>query len=225
MIRFENTVTPSPEQWLFVARSTRHPFESYDRADSRIRMSYEWIDNIHDTVKVEGNIEMGENDMALMARLANAGTDHGKFMRMLPVQTDLTAPLYFWKQLDTYAVGTVKNSTSTMHTISRKEFSLEDFSCEGIDSETVPIFLDVIRELNRCRKEFNATKERTYWDSMIKLLPDSYNQKRAWMGNYAVLRNIYHARKGHRLPEWHSFCKWVEGLPYAKELIVGEADE
>ena len=165
--------------------------------------------------------EVGENDLALMKKLVSAGSDHSKFMRMINVTCDITAPLYWWKEYDTYKIGTVANSCSTMHKIHAKEFDLSDFSGEHLNERSIVIFDLIIDELNFNRNAFIETKDKSYWHQMIQLLPTSYNQKRTVQLNYAVLRNMYHARKNHKLDEWRAFCEWVEGLPYAKELIVG----
>ena len=223
MIKIENAAVPSGEQWEAVIRGCRHPYESYDKSDSKWQRSYDWLDNDHQVVKVKDNFIIGEADLALMQRLANAGDDHGKFMRMLPVMADITAPLTFWKQLDQYKVGTVTDSQSTMHCIQKKEFTLSDFEHYNMDDEALAVLLDVIRELNRCRSMYNATKDKAYWTSMINLLPESYLQTRLWSGNYQVLKHIYKARAGHRLLEWKAFRAWIALLPYSS-LITGETD-
>ena len=223
MITIENIVPPSDEQWEAVIRGCRHPFESYSKSDSRWERSYDWIDNDHQVVKVTDHFDIGEADMALMQRLSNAGDDHGKFMRMLTVMADITAPLTFWKQLDQYKVGTVTDSTSTMHCIHKKEFELSDFEYFDMDDEALAAMADVIKELNRCRSMYNVTKDKIYWNSMINLLPESYLQKRLWFGNYQVLKHIYKSRAGHKLTEWEVFRAWVTMLPNAN-LITGETD-
>ena len=177
---------------------------------------------------------MGENDHSLMQRLANAGTDHRKYMRMMPVYVRITAPLYWWKEFDTYKIGTVANSCSTMHKIAEKEFTLEDFStehlfdCYGDLSMNLnyehkypkAVMHDLIDILNHYRVWYNETKDKKYWWQMIQLLPSSYNQKRTVMLNYEVLANIYKYRKNHKLDEWVELCKWIESLPYS-EIITG----
>lgn len=185
------------------------------------------------SITVPGNMcddFIGENDLNLMKTLSKAGTDHGKFLRMIHVQVDVTAPLYWWKEADQYKVGTVTDSCSTMHKIHAKEFTPSDFSHEhlscidigwGVGSPYQRL-RKTIMMLNECRNLYLMTKDKEYWWQMIQLLPSSYNQKRTWDLNYAVLKAIYHARKNHKLDEWQEFCRWVEGLPYAKELIVGE---
>lgn len=178
------------------------------------------------------NFCVGEKDFCLMKKLAAAGTDHGKFLRMITVAADITAPLYWYKEYDTYKVGTVANSCSTMHKIHAKEFTLEDFSYEHLlnHAETyngyVPIAIlkSVIGALNEFRELYLKTKNKAYWWQLIQLLPSSYNQRRTVQLNYAVLKNIYHARKGHKLDEWNQFCQWIEGLPYS-ELITNNGNE
>ena len=215
MIKLENTVTPSPEQWKATIRGTRNPMNSWGKSDSQF-----W----------PGHMRIGENDLDLMKRLIKAGTDHSKFMRFLPVMVDITAPLYWWKEFDTYKVGTVANSCSTMHKIQAKEFALDDFSCEHLDIRTKSLLEEIIKALNDYRKlyiEYNpddfeikgCPSKKDIWWQMIQLLPSSYNQKRTVMLNYAVLRNIYHARAGHKLDEWQQFREWIETLPYS-ELIT-----
>ena len=183
------------------------------------------------------SIYIGSNDLDLMTRLCNAGTEHRKFMRMITVIVTIIAPLYWWKEFDTYKVGTVANSCSTMHKITAKEFTLEDFSCEHLSiRQSVDVLKETIDALNVFRNvylnggllkyetgEFTMfqPKDKEVWWQMIQLLPSSYNQKRTVMLNYEVLRNIYHQRKNHKLDEWHTFCGWIETLPYTKELLVG----
>lgn len=184
--------------------------------------------------------EVGEHDLELAEKLVNAGTDHSKFLRMINVTCDITAPLYWWKEMDTYKVGTVCNSCSTMHTIHKKEFVINDFSYEHLDENNEAFLRTTISRLNQYRdiyinggtiqhpepsghhEETFEPKDKDVWWQIIQLLPSSYNQKRTWQANYQVLRNIYHARKNHRLDEWRKFCEWIEWLPYAKELIIGE---
>ena len=168
---------------------------------------------------------LGKNDLELAMKLTKAGSDHSKFMRMINVTCDITAPLYWWKEYDTYKVGTVANSCSTMHKIHAKEFVTEDFSFERLYTPLADFAVTAVLDaLNNARDKFLETKDKHYWDEMIQLLPSSYNQKRTVQLNYAVLRNMYHARKNHKLEEWREFCKWVETLPYS-ELIVGGQDE
>lgn len=205
-------------------RGMRNPLNSWDKMDSY----YIWPD--------DEEFHIGPNDHDLMMKLRNAGTDHRKFMRMIVVYTDITAPLYFWKEFDSYKVGTVSNSCSTMHKIAEKEFTLDDFSHEYLTNRSLEILEDTIEVLNRYRdlylnggedyfadadNEDYEPKDKKMWWQMIQLLPSSYNQKRTVMLNYEVLANMYESRKNHKLDEWRDFCKWVEDLPYS-ELITGE---
>lgn len=221
MIKIEKTETFG---WEAAVRGARNPLNSWNRLDSQ------------SIVTCDGDrYLLGDNDTGLLKRLAKAGPDHGKFMRMIIVFVDITAPLYWWKEFDTYKVGTVANSCSTMHKIHAKEFTLEDFSCEhlqtfveykeGYDVAPVWDFMKpleyTIDMLNRARKLYIETKDKDYWWQMIQLLPSSYNQKRTVMLNYEVLKNIYHARKNHKLDEWHELCEWIKTLLYS-ELITGE---
>ena len=164
---------------------------------------------------------VGPNDLKLMNTLRNAGTDHRKFMRMITVYLDITAPLYWWKEFDTYKVGTVANSCSTMHKIAAKEFTLEDFSHEHLGYQSIRVLKDTIKVMNDFREEFIKDHEKVNWWQMIQLLPSSYNQKRTVMLNYEVLANMYKSRRNHKLDEWHTFCDWIESLPYS-ELITGK---
>lgn len=208
-IKIENVVTPSAEQWEAIIRGTRNPMNSWNKSDSDYSFK-----------APDGTPCIGGNDLDLMKRLSKAGTGHRKYMRMIVVYVDITAPLYWWKEFDTYKVGTVANSCSTMHKITEKEFTLEDFSCERMTADAQYTLEMVIGTLNSYRKEFLDCNAKDYWYSIIQLLPSSYNQKRTVMLNYEVLANMYHARKNHKLDEWREFCKWVESLPYS-ELIVG----
>ena len=214
MIKLEHTVLPSPEQMDFIIEGMRNPMNSWDRSDSYITY------NINsDEIFALSNIDAG-----LMQRLAEAGTDHRKFMRMMPVYVRITAPLYWWKEFDTYKVSTVANSCSTMHKIQEKEFTLDDFSHEHLSEGeygNIELFKSIITCLNVARDWFIKTKDKEFWWQMIQLLPSSYNQTRNVMLNYEVLSNMYHSRKNHKLDEWREFCKWIENLPYA-ELIIGE---
>lgn len=210
MLKIENESVSNISRAIY---SARNAMNSWDKSDSDLEKDI-----------------VGSNDLALAKRLCNAGTDHRKFMRMITVTLDIVAPLYWWKEFDTYKVGTVANSCSTMHKIQAKKFTLEDFSREHLlnHAETyngyVPIAIlkSVIGALNEFRELYLKTKNKAYWWQMIQLLPSSYNQRRTLMLNYEVLTNIYHARKNHKLDEWITFCNWVETLPYAKELIIGE---
>ena len=192
-------------------RGMRSPKNSWDKSDSC------WSSpNENGTDKPMYII--GENDLKLMHTLAAAGQDHGKFLRMIHVQLDVTAPLYWWKEADTYSVGVVKNSCSTMHKIHAKEFTMDDFSHEHLYSPMHDL-KPTVDLLNVYRERFIDTKDKEDWWQLIQLLPSSYNQRRTWDLNYAVLRNIYHARRNHKIDEWHTLCDWIETLPYAKELI------
>ena len=207
MIELERTDVMNIENAI---RGMRNPMNSWDKSDSVFTM-----DPYYFTV--------GPNDLSLAQRLCNAGSDHRKFLRQIFVSVDITAPLYFWKEYDTYKVGTTANSTSTMHKIHAKEFEIGDFSCERMLPSTKQLlWLSIIPELNDLREEYNKNKDKDVWYAMIQLLPSSYNQMRTCTMTYENLRNMYHSRKKHKLDEWHTFCEWVETLPYAKELIVGE---
>lgn len=234
MIKIENVVTPSSEQWKAVIMGARNPLNSWNRSDTII-YEHELEDGPHDIVKTFNDI--GPNDHDLMMRLRNAGTDHRKFMRMITVHLDVTAPLYFWKEFDTYKVGTVANSCSTMHKIAAKEFTLEDFSCEHLITpakehieSTIEalnayrnMYLNFEREASTVKNVFDNNNKNVWWQ-MIQLLPSSYNQRRTVMLNYEVLANIYKSRRNHKLDEWHTFCDWIESLPYS-ELIIGGAEK
>ena len=212
--------------WDAAIRGMRNPMNSWDKSDSK-----HWRETIvgHD---VEYRV-IGRNDLTLMKKLVEAGSDHAKFMRMINVTMDVTAPLYWWKEYDTYRVGTVTNSCSTMHTIANKEFVLDDFSHEHLTPAAIATIRTVIERLNFARKEFLKGRKssefgmpsaKEYWWDMIQLLPSSYNQKRTVQLNYAVLRNMYHARRNHKLDEWRDFCSWVESLPYAELITLGGND-
>lgn len=252
MLKFEHTEVVG---WEHAIRGMRNPMNSWDRSDS----GYCHRDFLRDCKTcVHGpyletcwrkGYDIGPNDLDLMRRLRNAGTDHRKFMRMITVYVDITAPLYWWKEFDTYKVGTVANSCSTMHKIADKEFTLDDFSCEHLDREpyhrnwieSVIVDEDItsphkvwmtpfdvlrctIEMLNAYRENYLETKDKQDWWQMIQLLPSSYNQRRTVMLNYEVLANIYKSRRNHKLDEWRTFCDWIEGLPYS-ELITGKEKE
>lgn len=187
-------------------RGARNPLNSWARMDS-------YYDE-------RGNFVLGENDLSLATRLARAGSDHRKYLRQIFVTMDITAPLYWWKEFDTYKVGTVANSTSTMHKIQAKEFTRDDFSCDRMSPECLAVLDSVIAYLEGERVKFNETKDKQCWHDMIQLLPSSYNQMRTVTLNYEVLINIYYARRHHKLAEWHVLCDAIEALPYAKELIL-----
>lgn len=227
MIEIENVLTPRPEMMMFVVQGLRNPMNSWDRSDSAMCDYGEDCDICkHDPVKCH-EFYLGENDADLMKRLASAGTEHRKFMRMMLFSARITAPLYFWKEFDTYKVGTVSNSCSTMHKITEKEFSLDDFSHEHLQPEATDILEKTVDALNFWRKAYvnnyqdsddvawNCLTKKDIWWQMIQLLPSSYNQTRNVMMNYEVLANIYHQRKNHKLDEWVEFCKWIESIPYA----------
>ena len=236
MINIENVQIVG---WEAAIRGMRNPMNSWDKSDTK--PGCDLLDEPrYCEVCVErygcgcDSLIIGPNDHDLMMRLRNAGTDHRKFMRMIIVYLDITAPLYWWKEFDTYKVGTVANSCSTMHKIHEKEFTIDDFSWEHLcmrlegvatkpEGEPYPldIMISVINILNECRTKFLESKDKKYWWQMIQLLPSSYNQRRTVMLNYEVLANMYHARKNHKLDEWRAFCEWIESLPYS-ELITSE---
>ena len=243
MLKIENTDVVG---WEAAIRGMRNPMNSWEKSDSIFVEDGEYHDICGNSGPFNGTVtdtetffEMGEKDFDLMMRLRNAGTDHRKFMRTIAVYADITAPLYWWKEFDTYKVGTVANSCSTMHKIHDKEFTLEDFSHEHLDGVSRDMFIQNDRDqpyffcsfedmlyiqveaLNKARNLYLETKDKKYWWQMIQLLPSSYNQKRTVMLNYEVLANMYKSRKNHKLDEWHVLCNWIESLPYS-ELIIGE---
>ena len=189
-------------------RGARNPMNSWGRMDSH--------------TEPDGTFVFGPNDLDLAMRLAKAGSDHRKYLRMVFVSVDVTAPLYWWKEYDTYKVATVANSTSTMHKIHSKPFSIDDFSCDHMTDGTKKFMETVVAELENIRLRFKETKSKDDWYDMIQLLPSSYNQMRTCTFNYETLINIYRARKNHKLAEWHTFCDWIETLPYAEQLITFE---
>lgn len=199
MIKVENTHVDNIARAVY---SARNAMNSWDKSDSDI-----------------GRDTLGEKDLALAKKLVKAGTDHSKFMRMINVTCDITAPLYFWKEADTYKIGTVANSTSTMHTIHKKCFTFDDFSHEHLTDYALETLRITLTALNFYREQYLETNNKDDWWQMIQLLPSSYNQKRTWQTNYQTLRNIYHSRKNHKLNEWVVFCRWIETLPYS-ELIT-----
>lgn len=237
MLKIENVEVIG---WEAAIRGMRNPMNSWEKSDSHYECrEYDKLSDNNCKVYLVDEYIPGPNDLDLMTRLCNAGTDHRKFMRMITVYLDITAPLYWWKEFDTYKVGTVANSCSTMHKIHAKEFALEDFSYEHlIDSPLVeeepgkPALLNMqaremlvilVNVLNAARFNYLKTNDKKYWWQMIQLLPSSYNQRRTVMLNYEVLANMYKSRKDHRLDEWHTFCDWIEGLPYS-ELITGKGE-
>lgn len=232
MIKIEKTVLPSPEQWEIIIEGMRNPKNSWDRMDS-------YATHIEDADTLETadyEFFIGENDHKLMMQLANGGPVHAKYRRMIPVYVTINAPLYWWKEFDTYKVGTVTNSCSTMHKIHEKPFSVNDISCDELQKGNL-IDVDgnilapelkahykhmmlILDSLNNLRDLYLKTDDKRYWRCMIEMLPSSYNQKRTVMLNYEVLVGMYRDRKNHKLDEWHDFCDWIESLPY-RELICG----
>lgn len=225
MIKIENVEIYG---WETAIRGMRNPMNSWEKSDSYPVVDCGKCGKIEreGCCTAEGRdctgfycYEIGKNDFALMKSLAAAGPDHGKFLRMITVTADITAPLYWYKEYDTYKVGTVANSCSTMHKIADKEFTLDDFSHEYLNEKSLYMLNDTIQYLNAVREAFIETKDKHYWWQMIQLLPSSYNQRRTVQLNYAVLKNIYHARRNHKLDEWNHFCGWIGSLPYS-ELIT-----
>lgn len=254
MLKIENTEVIG---WEHAIRGMRNPKNSWVKSDSGVCATHGpahcadcvYTDCHADDVEIGTKYILGPNDLNLMTTLRNAGTDHRKFMRMITVYLDITAPLYWWKEFDTYKVGTVANSCSTMHKIADKEFTLADFSCEHLDREPYHRYwiesvivdeditsphkvwmtpFDVLRctieMLNAYRENYLESNDKDDWWQMIQLLPSSYNQKRTVMLNYEVLANIYKSRRHHKLDEWHTLCNWIEGLPYS-ELITGKEEK
>lgn len=240
MIKIENVEVTG---WGAAIRGMRNPLNSWDKSDSGhcqrdlLRNCRTCVHNGSDYPSCGSHYDIGPNDYDLMKRLRNAGTDHRKFMRMITVYADITAPLYWFKEFDTYKVGTVANSCSTMHKIHAKEFTLDDFSHEKLITSIamepaefhirispMQALLTTIECLNSYREVYLETKDKKYWWQMIQLLPSSYNQKRTVMLNYEVLANMYGSRKHHKLDEWRAFCEWIESLPYS-ELITGDFKE
>lgn len=233
MIKLENIEVSG---WKAAIRGLRNPMNSWDKSDSGLvvvneedhEFGYDPIFEYH----------IGKNDLTLMKSLSKVGNDHAKFLRMINVTVDITAPLYWWKEFDTYKVGTVANSCSTMHKIHSKEFTIDDFSHEHIDDFNIPeenqpytfsdgLFLHhmnrTVEQLNIARNYYLKTKDKKYWWQMIQLLPSSYNQRRTVQLNYQVLKAMYHARKNHKLDEWREFCKWCETLPYFREVVIQDS--
>lgn len=205
MLTIERTCVMNLENAM---RGARNPLNSWNRMDS-----------FYDE---NGQYQLGEKDLDLAKRLCRAGSDHRKFIRQIMVSMDVTAPIYWWKEFDTYKVGTVANSTSTMHKIHSKKFSMEDFSTDHMTEETKAHMEQLIGWLEELRGKFLQTNDKAYWYDMIQLLPSGYNQMRTVTLNYEVLLNIYYARRNHKLEEWHTFCHWIEELPYALELFIQE---
>jgi hypothetical protein len=224
MIKLECTDVMNMENAI---RGMRNPMNSWDKGDSYHcydNCPMNDIDSCSDCKYVNNPDDyiLGDNDLDLAQRLCKAGSDHRKFLRQIFVSVDITAPLYFWKEYDTYKVGTTANSTSTMHKIHAKEFTLDDFSYEEMDIATISLLDIIVTRLNEIRMYYNASSSKTAWYSMIQLLPSSYNQMRTCTMTYENLRNMYHARKNHKLEEWVEFTEWIKTLPYSKELIIGE---
>lgn len=199
VVNFENAV-----------RGARNPMNSWERMDSKT---------------VDGKFIFGENDLNLAKRLCRAGSDHRKFIRQIFVTVDITAPLYWWKEYDTYKVGTVANSTSTMHKIHSKPFELSDFSTDHMNPETLAFMKENIAFLEKLRLSYNETKDKTLWYSIIQLLPESYHQMRTCTFSYENLAAMYYSRKNHKLDEWHTFCEWAEQMPYFRELLIDNGAE
>ena len=236
MIKLEHVVLPSPGQMKFIIEGMRNPMNSWDKSDS----GYQCVCCSNETCKAEctgddlcprnGEYRLGDKDHSLMFKLAKFGTDHRKYLRMMPVYVRITAPLYWWKEFDTYKVGTVANSCSTMHKITEKEFTWDDFSVDHLkrvrecslgDVGPTLVMESIINGLNYWRRKYLKSKSKDDWWQMIQLLPSSYNQTRNVMLNYEVLANIYKSRQNHKLDEWRDFCDWIETLPYS-DLITGK---
>ena len=227
MIKIENVEVYG---WKAAIRGMRNPMNSWEKSDTEYKLILDSkCSEDVEKAKICGNVlvEIGQNDLKLMKSLVKAGSDHSKFMRMINVTCDITAPLYWWAEYDTYKVGTVRNSCSKMHKIHEKEFTLDDFSINDFyfeDDECgmhlSDMFKNVVADCEFLRKKFVETGDKKYWRGLIQLLPESYNQRATVQLNYAVLRNMYHSRKNHKLDCWRTFCEWIETLPYAKELIT-----
>lgn len=228
MIKIEKTDVYG---WEAAIRGMRNPMNSWEKTDSIICYGADGFEDcthsITGTCPRHGDFQedifcMGKADHELMMKLAAAGSDHAKFRRMIVVYADVMAPLYWWKEYDTYKVGTTANSCSTMHKLTAKEFTIEDFSFEDCDRWTKDVVCScVINALNMNRLKYLETKDKELWRQMVQLLPSSYNQRRTVMLNYEVLANIYRARKDHKLDEWHTFCDWIRELPYSEIITVG----
>ena len=225
MIKIENVVLPSAEQWKSIILGTRNPKNSWKKSDTK------WYPIPEpNVISVENDLDgykfgIGPNDRKLTMSLAKGGPVHAKYRRMITVYLDITAPLYWWKEFDTYKVGTVANSCSTMHKIAEKEFTLEDFSCEHLGHDSLSVLQFTISHLNKCRNAYLDSKDKDHWWQMIQLLPSSYNQKRTVMLNYEVLHNMHVSRKNHKLDEWVEFRKWIETLPYSEIITTSVKQE
>lgn len=219
MLEILKTVTPSPEQWEIIIEGARNPMESWDKSDSSI----EWIANEQTGNMAAWQFHMGENDHDLLMRLARAGSDHGKYRRMVPVWATIRAPLFWWAQFDTYKVATVRNSCSKMHKIHVHPFRVEDFTHNGcwLVADAYGQLLENIDTLERLRQKFNETGDKRYWRAMIELLPDGYMMRATVMVNYETLANIYKGRRHHKIGEWNTVIEWIRRLPYS-DLITLE---
>lgn len=241
MIKLEHTVLPSPEQMQFVIEGMRNPMNSWSKSDSGYRCVHycKELCNVEctgdDLCQQNREYKLGYNDHTLMLKLAKSGTDHRKYMRMMPVYVRITAPLYWYKEFDTYKIGTVSNSCSTMHKIAEKEFTADDFSNEHLDLDNYDLLKQTISRLNHyreiyinggmveypdCGRQIFEPKNKRIWWQMIQLLPSGYNQTRNVMMNYEVLSNIYKSRQNHKLDEWREFCKWIKTLPYSDLILT-----
>lgn len=222
MLKIEKFVTMSPEQWEMVIEGMRNPWDSWDHSDSYMTV----IEDSDTKLTAPFAFFLGDNDHELMTSLSSGGSDHAKFRRMMPVWVTIVAPLYFWKEFDTYKVGTVANSCSTMHKLGSRDLTIDDCSTDHLFQSSINVINDTLKEINSWRriyKEGSPTippKNKDVWYQMIQLLPDSYNQKRTVFLNYEVLSKMYRERKNHKQDEWHRFCAWIEELPYS-ELITG----
>ena len=227
MIKLEKTYV---DGWEATIRGMRNPMNSWDKSDSGFGCGNNkeyFCENCSSSFHCPSRTttyNIGSNDLKLMRTLCKAGSDHRKFMRMINVSVDITAPLFWWKEFDTYKVGTVANSCSTMHKIHAKEFTLDDFSHEHLSDDSIKLLKDIVFVLNFHREKYLETKDKKYWWQMIQLLPSSYNQKRTVQFNYEVLYNIYNARCTHKLDEWKDFCNWIEELPYFNEITQIKGD-
>lgn len=221
MLKIEKTVLPSPEQWEIIIEGMRNPMNSWDKMDSYLE--YQAAD---DGLEVWPVVDIGRNDHRLMMNLAKGGAVHAKYRRMIPVYVTIDAPFYWWKEFDTYKIGTVANSCSTMHKIHSKELTLDDFSFEDCDEWVREnVCKTIINVINSNIRRFNAVNNKDAWRQVIQLLPSSFNQKRTVMLNYEVLVGMYRDRKNHKLTEWHTFCDWIESLPYSELITGGDSND
>jgi len=217
MLEIIKTVLPSPEQWEIIIEGMRNPMNSWDKSDS----DFGYIEK--PGYGIQGYVDMGLNDYGLMKRLAKGGPVHGKYRRMIPVMFTVTAPTFWWIEFDTYKVGTVRNSCSKMHKIHVEPFTLDNFAHEGCDEvpEAMETLKNTIERLEWLRQRFNKTQEKRYWRALLELLPHGYMMKATISLNYEVLHNIYHGRRNHKVVEWHTFCDWIEQLPYSEIITIG----